>query len=78
MKNNSHSLFLGTLLWVAAAILAGPALAAGGAHIVDNSEVETPGTCHLELWVSRFVPGDGYAKRGAGLHVQRFPGCSSA
>ena len=56
MKNNSHSLFLGTLLWVATAILAGPALAAGGAHIGDDSEVETRGTCHLELWVSRFVP----------------------
>lgn len=35
--------------------------AAGGAHIVDDSEVETPGTCHLETWVTRFIPGDGYA-----------------
>lgn len=34
--------------------------AAGGAHIVDDSEVETPGDCHFELWVTRFVPGDGY------------------
>jgi hypothetical protein len=34
---------------------------AGGAHIVDDSEVETPGTCHLETWVTRFIPGDGYA-----------------
>ena len=36
------------------------ASAAGGAHIVDDSEVETPGVCHLETWVTRFVPGDGY------------------
>lgn len=35
--------------------------AAGGAHIVDDSEVETPGGCHLEMWVTRFIPGDGYA-----------------
>ena len=37
-----------------------PVRAAGGAHIVDDSEVETPGVCHLETWVTRFVPGDGY------------------
>jgi hypothetical protein len=36
------------------------ALAAGGAHIVDDAEVETPGVCHLETWATRFIPGDGY------------------
>ena len=61
MKNSSHCIFIGTLLWVAAAVWAGPTLAAGGAHVVDDSEVETPGTCHVELWVAEFVPGDGYA-----------------
>lgn len=46
---------------LATAVLpATPVLAAGGAHIVDDSEVETPGTCHLETWITRFVPGDGY------------------
>lgn len=45
------------------------AWAAGGAHIVDDSEVETPGTCHLETWVTRFVPGDGYINFG--------PACTS-
>lgn len=60
MKNNSCCIFLGALLWGAAAVLAGPALAAGGAHVVDDSEVETPGTCHVELWMTDFVPGDGY------------------
>lgn len=73
MKNKSHGLFLGILLWVAAAILAGPALAAGGAHIVDDSEVETPGTCHLELWVSRFVPGDGYGNVGPACTSLKIP-----
>lgn len=29
------------------------AQAAGGAHIVDDAGVETPGVCHLETWVSR-------------------------
>lgn len=36
------------------------ASAAGGSHIVDDSEVETPGVCHLETWATRFIPGDGY------------------
>lgn len=36
------------------------ALAAGGPQIVDDSEVETPGVCHLETWATRFIPGDGY------------------
>lgn len=34
-----------------------PALAAGGAHGVDDAGVETPGACHLESWVSD--PGGG-------------------
>ncbi len=52
---------LSGLLLVAIATLATPrAQAAGGAHIVDDSEVETPGTCHVEGWVTRFVPGEGY------------------
>lgn len=29
-----------------------PAIAAGGAHGVDDAAVETPGVCHLESWVS--------------------------
>ncbi|MFC4623375.1 hypothetical protein ACFO3A_14345 [Comamonas nitrativorans] len=28
------------------------AQAAGGAHLVDDADVETPGVCHLETWVS--------------------------
>ncbi len=38
---------LGLLIWQ-------PRLhAAGGAHVVDDAGVETPGLCHLEAWVSR-------------------------
>lgn len=29
-----------------------PAYAAGGAHVIDDAAVETPGTCHLESWVT--------------------------
>jgi hypothetical protein len=39
------------------------AWAAGGAQIVDDSEVVDPGTCQLETWVTGFdnVGGGGYA-----------------
>ena len=35
-----------------------PALAAGGAHGVDDAAVETPGACHLESWVSDLGHGE--------------------
>lgn len=44
---------------LALVILSLPAVAraSGGAHVVDDSEVETPGWCHLELWGSDYRPG---------------------
>lgn len=49
------------------------AKAAGGAHIVDDSEVETPGVCHLETWVTRFVPGDGYLNLAPACTAKQLP-----
>jgi hypothetical protein len=46
---------------LAASVLASAALAAGGAHVVEDSEVLEPGLCQVELWVTRFDPGAGYA-----------------
>ena len=51
----------------------GPLSAAGGAHIVDDSETETPGTCHLETWVTRFVPGDGYLNLSPACTAEKMP-----
>lgn len=34
--------------------------AASGAHIVDDSEIEDPGKCHLDVWGAFVVPGYGY------------------
>lgn len=43
------------LLLLAILLAAAPhAHAAGGAHVIDDSEVEEPGTCHLETWLTRF------------------------
>lgn len=33
--------------------------AAGGAHVVDDAAVETPGTCHVESWMTRHGDGGG-------------------
>jgi hypothetical protein len=49
------------------------ARAAGGAHIVDDSEVETPGDCHVELWITRFIPGNGYANAAPACTPKRIP-----
>lgn len=35
-----------------AALIATPALAAGGARVVDDAAVETPGVCHVETWLT--------------------------
>ncbi len=56
---------LGLWMWLAAA---GPAAAAGGAQLVDDASVETPGTCHLETWVT------GYG--GGRALVNLSPGCT--
>lgn len=33
--------------------------AAGGAHVVDDAGVETPGVCHVETWLARNGPRQG-------------------
>ena len=50
-------------LAVAAALLgtATPGWTAGGAHFVEDAEVLEPGLCQVDLWVTRFEPGAGYA-----------------
>ena len=51
----------------------GTALAAGGAHVIDDSEVETPGTCHVELWTSVFLLGDGYGNAAPACTTLKMP-----
>ena len=50
-----HSAAFGALL---CAVSARPAMAAGGAHVVDDANVETPGMCHLESWSTRYGDGE--------------------
>jgi hypothetical protein len=61
------------LLSVVAACWAYDAWSAGGAQIVDDSEVVEPGTCQVEMWVTRFDPGDGYANITPACTMERLP-----
>ena len=47
--------------------------AAGHAHVVDDAEVETPGTCHLELWTTVFLLGDGYGNGAPACTTLKMP-----
>ena len=52
----------------ALALLLSPAMAraAGGAHVVDDAGVETPGICHVESFVAWSKPGTGFASLAPG------------
>ena len=73
MRRHVSDTVAGILLVVALLFASSPGWTAGGAHIVDDSEVETPGTCHIESWVTRFVPGDGYANVEPACTLERVP-----
>lgn len=45
------------------------AFASGGEHVVDDAAVETPGTCHLESWITL---------SGSGGLVNSAPACTRA
>ena len=49
----------GVAILLPAFLAAGPAFASGGEHVVDDAAVETPGTCHLESWVTLSSGGGG-------------------
>lgn len=59
-------------LWMSLAV-AGPAAAAGGAHIIDDAGVETPGTCHLETWVTGYGAGRGLVNLSPGCTREAMP-----
>jgi hypothetical protein len=75
---------------VALVVLPGAAIAAGGAHVVDDADVETAGDCHVDAWATRYRAGQNLAvlapactpgrlprlELGAALQVQRDAGDS--
>lgn len=68
MKRLAICCLLASFLWPAP-----EARAAGGAHIVDDSEVERPGQYHVEFWVTKFVPGDGYGNFAPACTPSKIP-----
>jgi hypothetical protein len=61
------------LLLLATLLAPFSANAAGGADIVDDSEPETPGMCHLETWVSLSLTGDSYLNEGPACTTTKLP-----
>lgn len=47
-----NRLFPSAIALALASFAFSPAFASGGEHVVDDATVETPGTCHLESWVT--------------------------
>lgn len=66
--------------WAALAVLlaaagaASPAWASGGEHVVDDSEAETAGHCHLELWATYLSPRAGLVNLGPACTPSALPG----
>jgi len=61
-------------LFMAALLLVpGAALAAGGAHVIDDSEVEAAGDCHLETWVMGSSDDRWLGNAGAGCTPEAIP-----
>ena len=60
VRNAVHRLIALAIYLLLVAVLmlvAPPARADGGAHVVDSANPETPGVCHLESWITRYGPG---------------------
>jgi hypothetical protein len=55
------------------AVPPGMARAAGNAQVVDDSEVETPGTCHVEFWTTVLLQGDGYGNIAPACTALKMP-----
>ncbi|MDB5685452.1 MAG: hypothetical protein JWR77_41 [Rhizorhabdus sp.] len=60
-------------LWAALGLAPSSAQAAGGAHVIDDAAVETPGTCHIESWASGYRRDEGFANVGIGCTPTQAP-----
>lgn len=63
----------GVAILLPALLAAGPAFASGGEHVVDDAAVETPGTCHLESWVTLSSGGGGLANSAPACTRKAWP-----
>lgn len=70
VKAKNH---LPCLLLAAIALAPDSALGAGGAHIVDDSEVETPGDCHLETHATGSSQDGRHLMAGVGCTPETVP-----
>lgn len=61
------------VLLLSIALASSSARAAGGPHVVDDSEPETPGVCHFETWVSPSLSGGGYVNESPACTMTKIP-----
>jgi len=61
------------LILPAALLAPDAAFAAGGAHVIDDSEVEAAGNCHLETWVTGSSDDLWLANAGVGCTPETIP-----
>jgi hypothetical protein len=64
---------LASLALPAALLAPHAAQAAGGPHVIDDSEVETPGDCHLETWLTLSSEDARHANLGIGCTLEALP-----
>jgi len=50
-----------------------PAWASGGAHVIDDADVETPGLCHLESLATRFGASGGLVNLAPACTARALP-----
>ncbi len=60
------AVLLAAALALASCAAPSAAWASGGSHVVDDSEAEAPGHCHLELWGTYIDPSAGLVNIGPG------------
>ena len=65
--------FAGAAFAFGAAAMASPATAAGGADVIDDAAVETPGTCHFESWITLASGGSRLANLGPACTPRALP-----
>ncbi|WP_205041993.1 hypothetical protein [Rhodoligotrophos defluvii] len=73
VRQLEHLLLQYTVVGLVGLMTISSAQAAGGAHVIDDAGVETPGVCHLETWVSRHNAQSGLAALALACTFEAWP-----
>jgi len=73
VRSSAHQRRVPWLVLPATLLAPDAALAAGGAHVIDDSEVEPAGDCHLETWVMGSSGDQWLGNAGVGCTPETIP-----